>query len=270
MSRLVGILIILFVCLQAGAQEAPCTRRYLVAVSTYAPHFYRDFMNRPKGLTHDFIEILRERMGCVFIEKDLARPVVLEQMKTGRMDLAFLMAKNLDYDRSGIFFPIYLIKRELVVDKAFYSKEKSFADYLNDKKITYGTYIGSRAALKPAEESELFKKRRILEAVDVASIYDFLKHKRVQAVMMSPMINDYHIKRLKIEDQVVRILDGENTVEVGIYFSKRRISKNERTQIEAAIESMKLDGTLLRLLMNYIPKESDVTLIGENLPIKRR
>lgn len=260
MSRLAGILIILFICLQAGAQEAPCNRRYLVAVSTYAPHFYRDFMNRPKGLTHDFIEILQQRMGCVFIEKDLARPIVVEQMKTGRMDLAFLMSKNSEYDRSGYFFPVYTIKRELVIDKSQYAKEKSFGDYLSDKKVIFGSYIGSRTALKQSEEEELYRKRRLLEAVDLTSIYDFLKHKRIQAVMMSPMINDYHIKRLKMEDQVVRILDNENTVEVGIYFSKRRISKTERAQIESAIESMKNDGTLLKLLMNYIPKESDVTL----------
>lgn len=264
MSRLVGILIILFVCLQVSAQEAPCTRRYIVAVSTYAPHFYRDFMNRPKGLTHDFIEILQQRMGCVFIEKDVARPIVVEQMRTGRMDLAFLMSKNSDYDRSGTFFPIYSIKRELVIDKSHYAKEKSFHDYFGDKKVVFGTYIGSRTALKPAEESDLFRKRRVLEAVDLTSIYDFLKHKRIQAVMSSPMINEYHIKRLKMEDQVVRILDEENPVVVGIYFSKRRISKNERAQIESAIESMKTDGTLIKLLMNYIPKESDLTLAARD------
>ncbi|MNU04643.1 hypothetical protein D3C72_2491420 [compost metagenome] len=62
---------------------------------------------------------------------------------------------------------------------------------------------------------------------------------------------------MQMEDQVVRIVDEKSIMEAGVYFSKRRISKAERAQIEKALESMKSDGTLLKLLSGYMPKESD-------------
>ena len=256
MQKLTGILLILLVCLQAGAQQAPCTRRYLVAVNNYAPHFYRDGLNRPMGLTHELVEILQRRMGCIFIEKDVSRPVAIEQMKTGRLDLAFLVIKHPDLERSADFESLYTTRRELLVQKSSYSSGKTISDFLNDRKIMYGSFIGSRTALSQSEESELFKHHRILESTDLSSLYELFKKKRVQAIMMSPLMNEFHAKRLQMEDQVVRLVDDKSSVEIGIYYSKRRISRSERRLIREALEVLKQDGTLLKILKDYMPKES--------------
>jgi ABC-type amino acid transport substrate-binding protein len=264
MRKLVGILIILLAYLPALAEEPSCARRFFVAVNNYAPHFYRDGLNRPQGLTHDLIESLQQRMGCVFIEKDLSRPVAMEQMKSARLDLAFLILRNREFDKSANFETLYRTKRELLVQKSVYASGKSLHDLLTDKKIVFGNFIGSRTALTMEEEAELFKNHRLLESVDLSTLYDLFKRKRVQAVMMAPLTNAYYVKKLQMEDQVVRIVDEKSSIEIGIYYSKRRISKAEREQIEQALESMKKDGTLLKLLSSYMPKESDLVLAYKN------
>src|SRR3990167_1780704 len=114
MRKLVGTLIILLVCLQASASEPTCTRRFTVAVNNYAPQFFRDRLHRPQGLAHDLIETLQQRMGCMFIEKDVSRPVAVEQMKTARLDLAFLILRNREFDKFANFEPLYRTKRELL------------------------------------------------------------------------------------------------------------------------------------------------------------
>jgi ABC-type amino acid transport substrate-binding protein len=260
MQRLVGILIILLVCLQAPAEERTCTRRFIVGVNNYAPHFYLDSLNRPKGLSHDLIEILQERTGCVFIEKDLARPVAIEQMKAARLDLVFLILKNSEFDRTADFVPLYRTKRELMVQKSVYTTGKSVHDFFADKKVIFGNFLGSRTALTMLEKEDLLKHHRLTESVDLLTLYDSFKRKKVQAVMMAPMTNAYYVKKLEIEDQVVRIVDEKSTIEIGIYYSKRRISKAEKAQVEQALETMRNDGTLLKLLSGYMPKESDLVV----------
>lgn len=245
------------VCLQAQAEPQACTRRYVVAVNSYAPQFYRDGLNRPQGLAHELIESLQQRMGCVFIEKDLSRTVAVEQMKTARLDLAFLILKNSEYDKSANFKPLYRTKRELLVQKSAYTTGKSLHDYYVDKKIIYGSYIGSRIALTTDEESTLFKSHRLLESVDLPSLYESFKRNKVQAVMMSPLTNAYYVKKLQMESQVVRIVDEKSTIEIGVYYSKRRISAFEKTQIEKALEAMRSDGTLQKLFSEYMPKEPE-------------
>ncbi|MNL01508.1 hypothetical protein D3C87_1219810 [compost metagenome] len=131
--------------------------------------------------------------------------------------------------------------------------------------MIFGNLIGSRTALTVDEQDNLFKHHRLIESVDALNLYDLFKRKKVLAVMTAPLSNSYHVKKMQMEDQVVRIVDEQVTMEAGVYFSKRRISKAERAQIEKALESMKSDGTLLKLLSGYMPKESDFA-VSSKLP----
>ena len=78
--------------------------------------------------------------------------------------------------------------------------------------------------------------------------------------MMAPVTNAYYVKKLQMEYQVVRLIDEKSTIEIGIYYSKRRISRDEKMQIGKALEAIKNDGTLLKLLSEYVPKESDLVV----------
>lgn len=263
MQRFVLILIILMICLQVSAEEPTCTRRFIAGVNNFAPHYYRDGLNRPKGLSNDLLESLQQRMGCIFIAKDLARPVAIEQMKIARLDLVFLLQRNREFDRFADFEPLYQTKRELMVQKSIYTTGKSVHDFFADKKVTFGNFIGSRTALTVGEQENLLKHHRLLESVDLPILFDSFKRKKVQAVMMTPLTNAYYAKKLQMEDQVIRIIDEHSTIEAGIYYSKRRISKAEKEKIEQALESMRADGTLLKLLSEYIPKESDLVVASK-------
>jgi polar amino acid transport system substrate-binding protein len=261
MQRLTGIVLILLVCLQAQGQNSTCSRRFIVAVNNYAPHFYRDSRNRPKGLTHDLIDTLQRRVGCVFIEKDQARAVTNDSLKTNRVDIAALFAKNPEFDKLAFFEPIYRSKRELIMRRSLYVPEKSLQDYILDKKIIYGNIIGSHTGLSPKEEAELRKSHRLIEAVDVATLYSMLKKNRVHALIMLPFTNSYYEKLLEMKSDVVRVVDEDHPIEVGIYYSKRRISMAEKQKMEEAIEAMRKDGTLSRLISEYPPGFKDSKMV---------
>jgi predicted nucleotidyltransferase len=91
-----------------------------------------------------------------------------------------------------------------------------------------------------------------------------LKKNRVQALIMLPFTNSYYEKLLEMKSDVVRVVDEDHPIEVGIYYSKRRISVAEKQKMEEAIEAMRKDGTLSRLVSEYPPGFKDAKMMVSN------
>ncbi|MFS4458233.1 substrate-binding periplasmic protein [Bdellovibrio sp. HCB2-146] len=248
--------VVLFFSWQAFAQNQVCNRRYQVAVNNYAPFFSRDKNNHPEGITHDMVLDLQKRLGCTFMEKELFRPAAVEHMKGGRLDMVLLVLQGAEFGSSAEFVSLYKVKREVVVLKDHYAKDRNVESYINDKKMIFGNIIGTRTALTQDEEKMLLKSRRLMEAVDYQSLFELLGKGRIQALALTSFVNSHYLKKSKIEDKVVRIVDEDNVTEVGVYFSIRRMDAEERLKIQKALQDMVEDGSFAKMLAKYMSKTS--------------
>ncbi|MNL09820.1 Bacterial extracellular solute-binding protein, family 3 [compost metagenome] len=166
------------------------------------------------------------------------------------------MLKGAEFRNSADFVSLYKVKREVVVLKDHYSKDRNVESYFNDKKMVFGNIIGTRTALTQEEEKMLLKSRRLIEAVDYQSLFGLLGKGRIHALALTSLVNSYYLQKNKIEDKVVRIVDEGHVSEVGVYFSNRRIGSEERLKIEKALQDMVEDGSFTKMLAKYMSKTS--------------
>ncbi|MEK2646522.1 substrate-binding periplasmic protein [Bdellovibrio sp. BCCA] len=257
--------LILFLFLGVLAQQVPaqlqekgtkntCERRFLVGLNNFEPFAYRE-NGRLQGLAHDLIVIIKDKMGCQFIESELPRPSAVDQINHGRVDVLALMVRSSEYETGGNFIPFYNSQRELTVAKKVFARGKKIEDYLNDEKIKFAYMIGNRSVISESEETRLLKASRLVGVPTPDNAFRLLKEGRVQAVLFSALVTSYHTKKQKMEDQVEKVVDLSKKVQVGLYLSKRRVSAAEKQSFEKALDEMKKDGSFLRVFSKYMSEE---------------
>ncbi|MFS4458232.1 substrate-binding periplasmic protein [Bdellovibrio sp. HCB2-146] len=248
----------LFLVSNAVAGGKACKRRFEVGVASYPPFFSRNASNQPEGFTYELIEGMQNRLGICFIIKELSRPALMENLATHRIDAVMLVAQNAAFEKSANFIQLWNVSREIVVAKSIYSKDKKIQSYIDDKKVIFGNIIGTRTSLTSDEEKDLFKNQRLLEAVDIKSTFDLLSKGRVQAVLLSPLLNNYYLNMLPNKNDFVRVgdPDDKHRVDAGIYTSKIRVKDEDRESILKAIEEIRKDGTLAKIIKKYYGEDA--------------
>lgn len=239
---------------QDNMSKNTCERRFLVGLNNFEPLAYREG-GRLKGLAHDVVSVFKEKMGCQFIESDMARPTAVDQMNHGRLDMLALMVKSSEYESGGDFLHFYNSHRELTIAKKSFVKGKKIEDYLADDKIKFAYMIANRSVITEAEEKSLLKASRLVGVPGPADAFRLLREGRVQAVLFSALVNSYHTQKHKMMDLVETVVDHSKKVQVGVYLSKRRVSPSEKEMFEKALVEMKKDGSFLRVFSKYMSKE---------------
>ena len=235
-----------------AAGKSTCDRRFTVAMNTTKPLFFRDSNNQPQGIGHDILLEVQKRTGCIFHETEMVRPLTIDQMANGRLDLILIAQRGDEFEKSAEFFPIYKAQRELALRKDVFSKTKKVSDYLEDKKIIFGGTIGAMTALMPSEDKKIRESHRMIEFVDYQSAFEAMAKNRIQAIMLTPILNSYYISRSPDKDKFVRIVNREaSNLDAGIYLSNRRVSEEEKKKLKEAFMSIVKDGTLQKILNAY-------------------
>lgn len=231
-----------------------CERRFLVGLNNFEPFAYRE-RGRLRGLAHDVIETLKEKMGCQFIESEISHPTAIDQLSRGRVDVLALLVRSNNYEAGGEFIPFYESHRELTVSKKSFVKGRKIEDYIADDKIKFAYMIGNRSVITEDEEKKLLKASRLVGVPGPDEAYRLLREGRVQAVLFSALVSSYHVKKHSMMDQVERVVDLSKKIEVGIYLSKRRINAQEKEMFENALSEIKKDGSFLRVFSKYMTEE---------------
>lgn len=238
--------------LWARTDDSPnCQRKFQVSVNDYAPFAYRE-NGRLHGLSHDIIAEISLRTRCPYMENEMSRPTAVEDLKRGHSDIVALVPKAAEFESAGTFIPIYKSTRILLVSKAVWSANKKVADYVNDEKIKFVHMIGARISVEGVDEMKLVASGRLLGTPQPEGSFKLLEQGRVQAGFFTSLVADYYIKKFKLEDKVVQIEDEGLPTDVGIYTSKRRMISDDDRKLREAIDDMKKDGTLYKILRKYM------------------
>lgn len=235
----------------AGESKNSCERRILVGLNNYEPFAYRE-NGRLKGLAHDIVQALKDKVGCEYFETELSARSEAEHINNDRIDMLVLMVKTTEYEKGGVFIPFYETYRQLTVTKKAFSKNRKIKDYINDDKIKFAYMIGNRTVLSKEEEDRLLKSSRLIGTPDPEGAFRLLKEGRVQAVLFSALLASHYVDKMKMTDQTEKVRDETQKIPVGIYLSKRRVSPAEEEMFVRAFEEIKKDGSFVRILSKYM------------------
>ena len=82
-----------------------------------------------------------------------------------------------------------------------------------------------------------------------------LKNGSVQAVFAAPLAYQNLMKKNQMAKEVEYVEDQKFNLTEGLYFSNVKLTPVEKISLQDAITSIKEDGTLRKILANYIRPE---------------
>ncbi|WP_148278883.1 substrate-binding periplasmic protein [Bdellovibrio bacteriovorus] len=233
-----------------------CSKQFIVGTNNYQPMYFRNSGGKAGGIDEDLIAAIMARRDCGYNSRGMSRPAAVESLKRGQLDLIMLVAENNIYSDGGAdFIPLFRSVRELVVRKSKYKKGQTVADVFGNKKVIFGNLIGSRAVMTESEYQMLLKDSRIIQVPDAVGVYALIQKGRTDAVIATPLLNNYLVKDLKIESDVTLVADRSFTTSLGIYVSRQRVREEERERLEGIVRKMKRDGTIERIISKYLTKD---------------
>lgn len=233
-----------------------CSKQYIVGTNNYMPMYFRNPGGQAGGVDEDLISAIMARSHCGYNSRGMSRPMAVESLKRNQLDLILLVAENNIYSDGGAdFIPLFRSVRELVVRKSKYKKGQTVADVFGNKKVIFGNLIGSRAVMTEPEYQMLLKDNRIIQVPDAVGVYSLIKKGRTDAVIATPLLNNYLVKDLKIENDVILVSDRNFTTSLGIYVSRQRVGQQDRARLEEVVRKMKKDGTIERIISKYLTQD---------------
>lgn len=233
-----------------------CQKTYEVAINDFAPLFYRDADQVAHGVAHELVLALQKKTGCKFTENEMSHTRAITLLNTGQIDILLYVAKNSEYERGGTFIPLAGSVRSLVVRKEkLKSGEFKISPYVKDSSIIFGNTIGSKLALTPGEDKALLTKQRLREFVDLETEFQALGNNKIQALIVTPLVSDYYLKKFHLEDKAEELVDMSTSIQTGIYLSKKRISSSEQVLFEKAMKDIKDENILAKILEGYMSPE---------------
>lgn len=251
----VSALLVLLTFFYSVPNWAVCGRTYTVGVLKDSPYYSKVPRVEATGLVPDLLAEIRKRLGCPFQEVPLNYVRALEEFKGQRLDLFAFTYINSDWLDVADHKVVFSSERVLLVSKSIYKKKSLVSDYLRDPKIKFGNMIGAVMFFQPQEFQKLMKENRIIQSSTVDGVIQLFIAGRVQGIFITPLF----LRSLQAKPEfknVFEVIDDPRTpLDIGIYISKRRVSKEESSQLKKVIDEMRADGTVRSILGKYVPAE---------------
>ncbi|MFS4458488.1 substrate-binding periplasmic protein [Bdellovibrio sp. HCB2-146] len=249
----VSVLLVLMAFLCPSQSGAACVRTYTVGVLKDSPYYTKAPRVQATGLVPDLLTEIRKRLGCPFQEVPLNYVRALEEFKGQRLDLFAFTYINSDWLEFAEHKVVFSSERVLLVKKSAYRKKGALGDYLQDSKFKFGNLIGAVMFFQPREFEKLSKENRIVQSSTAEGVFQLLATGRVQGVFITPLFLRNLQAKPGFSNDFEAIDDPKTVLDIGIYISKRRFSKEESTQLKKVIDEMRADGTVRSILGKYVP-----------------
>lgn len=232
--------------------KADCNRVFFVGTNTDAVAKIRVGIN---AISIDLFSEIKNRVPCVYNERTLSFTKALEELRNNRIDLfafAFQAPEWTPVTNSEV---IYSVTRILLVNKKVFKKGATIKDYIKNPKIKFGVVSGGMFFTNKDELSFLEKEKRAIYDPFPDGVIELLTQGKVQAVFTSPTFYRRYLTQFKLKELSEAIPDKDNTLDLTLFFSKKRVTQEEQKIFAKAIQSMRSDGTVRKILLKYIPEE---------------
>jgi len=232
--------------------EALCNRVFLVGTNTDSVDRSKEGVNR---VSIDILDEIQRRMDCVYSEKNISFTRAAEELRFNRIDIFAFAFTNPEWVTFSQHIPIYSVSRLLLIDKKYYQKNLKVSDYISNPAIKFGSLSGGSFFFHGDELEHLKKVDRVIYNTFPDGLIELLAQGKLQAVFTSPIFLSRFKKQYKLENKAAVVIDSNVKLELSIFFSKKRVSEKEIQVFTKAVEGMKKDGTLKKIILKYVPQE---------------
>lgn len=206
---------------------------------------------RIETLSTTLMTEIQKRMGCTFHQKDMPTTRGKEELRLHRIDFFAFSFVNADTTQYADPIPLYAVERILLVDKKVYKKEYTVSDYIQNPKITFAILSGGMLINNDKELKILQKGNRVVFDPFPDGILHLIVDGKAQAAFITNTFLKIHEKKHPVRAKSEMVIDGTK-VDLALLLSKKRVSPLEKAALQTAIASMRRDGTIRRILLQYV------------------
>lgn len=235
-----------------AAGKASCNKHYLLGVNT---QFVAKNQPSIPGVVRDLIDEIKRRVPCTYQELPLSFNKAAEELKARRIDFYAFAYKVDDWMTFADIEVLYSVERLLLVEKKFYSKQLTVADYLKKKDLSFVTISGGTFFTSNDELDILIKDKRAVYVPYPDNILDALIQGKARAAFTSATYFSTHKNRALLEQRYEIVRDPDYPMPLGLYMAKGRVHPEDRKKFQKALKEMRDDGTIHRILKKYIPQD---------------
>jgi len=214
------------------------------------------FYSQGRGYDKDIVDELIRRSGCRFDTSVMPRVRIWADIAVGSLDMTTSGVPSPDRRRFAWFANYIAIKNYVLLSSTVPKQVNSVDAFVAQPALRLGIirgYIYEAAYLHWIDQQRA--QGRLEEATDTNQLFVMFKAKRFDALLAPSIVYRYTIPDLTNNSQI-RVADwlAEGVdIEGGLVLSKKSFTQAEALKWQMLIQQMHDDGTLSRLLLQYLP-----------------
>ena len=227
-----------------------CSRTYTLALHEHGL-LYNDTTH--SGIDRDIADELIRRSGCHFAISLMSRARIWMLIHDGKLDFSLSGITNPERDQYASFAWYFADKFTLIARKD--SHVRSMADFEQNPAFKLGQIPGFRYS--PTINNvvdRLSRQNRVLDTDTYDALYKNLALGRIQGLIIEPFdFSDLDVYRVRSLTNIAETNDVPTPH--GLIMSKKSIPPQEVEKWRALVDSMRADGTMLRIFRKYFSRE---------------
>lgn len=232
----------------AANQRPDCSRPLTLALHVHGLLYSADL---DAGIDKDFADALARRSGCSIQTSVLPRARIWQLIESGALDFSLSGIATDERNTFAAFAWYFSNKYYLLVNKS--ADVQKLSDFEGQHAMKLGAIRSFRYSANANRMlDKLAQAGRVSYASDLESLYQVLALGRIQGMVIEPFdIGDVEAKRITDTTQIIEFNDPP--VPHGLIISKNSISPAEIIKWTALVQSLRDDGTVLRIFEKYFP-----------------
>jgi polar amino acid transport system substrate-binding protein len=232
-----------------AADDRPdCTRPLTLALHVHGLLYSAE---SGSGIDKDFSDALAQRSGCTLQISVLPRMRIWQLIESGALDFSLSGIATPERDKFAGFAWYFSNRYYLLVNKS--ANIQQLSDFEAQPALKLGAIRSFRYGNSAnSMVDRLAQAGRISYASGLEPLYQVLALGRIQGMVIEPFdMDDVQAGTLKETTRIFAFSDPP--IPHGLIMSKKSVSAAEQKKWTALVQSLRDDGTVLRIFQKYFP-----------------
>jgi len=232
------------------ASGPDCSRNYTLALHEHGLLYNATSRS---GIDKDVSDELIRRSGCHVEVSLLPRSRIWKLLEVGALDFSLSGITNEEREHYAAFAWYFADKFSLIVRKD--AAVQNLDEFQKRTDLKLGGILSFRYSETINQVVDnLDHQGRLIGSYDYDALYQNLRQGRTQAIIIEPF--DYSDLEKYQVGKLVRILDtNDQPTPHGLIMSRKTINAEQQERWREIINSMRRDGTMLKIFRKYFSRE---------------